>query len=256
MSLRLQRSLKEACQQETVTWGVHLSFHCPQMIEFLGLLGFQWLFLDAEHQPLSHERCRDLVRAADVVGMPCLVRVPEIKPWVIEGYLDAGVIGILAPHVDSAEQARTLVAAVKLGPEGERRTADRSRACDYGLTRSPAEHRAWSNQNIVTVALIESVRGLDALESIMAVPGLDCVAVGPNDLGRSLGIDTGMADSRVRARVHEAEARIKAYGKPHLTVVTDASHARAARASGARLIAVSDAALLEAAGCLFLESVS
>ena len=256
MRLRIHRSLKDSCQQEGVTWGIHLSFHCPEMMEFFGLLGFQWAFLDAEHQPLSHERCCDLVRAADAVGMPCLVRVPQIQPSLIEGFLDAGVIGILAPHVDSAEQARTLVAAVKFGPEGQRRTADRSRASDYGLTRRPADYRAWANQNTVTAALIESVRGIDALESIMAVPGLDCVAVGPNDLGRSLGIDTGMADPRVRARVEEAEARIEAYGKPRLTVVTDADHARAARDSGVRLIAVSDAALLGAAGCLFLEAVA
>jgi 2-keto-3-deoxy-L-rhamnonate aldolase RhmA len=237
-----------------VTWGIHLSFHCPELIEFFGLLGFQWLVLDAEHQPLSHERCRDLVRAADGVGMPCLVRVPRVQPSVIEGFLDAGVNGILAPHVESAEQARTLVAAVKSGPESQRRMADRSCASDYGLTRHPADQRAWANQNTFTAALIESVRGLEALESIMAVAGLDCVAIGPNDLGLSLGIHTGMADSQVRARVREAEKRIESYGKPRLTVVTDADQARAARAGGARLIAVSDAALLRTAGCLFLES--
>lgn len=226
MSPRLRRSLRDCCNRNAVTWGIHLGSRCPQLIESLGLSGFQWLFLDAEHKPLSPECCRDLVRAADVVGMPCVVRVPEVQPAVIAAFLDAGVRGILAPHVESVEQARTLVAACRVDP------------------------------NTFTAALIESVRGLETLESIMAVAGLDCVAIGPNDLGRSLGIHTGMADPQVRARVREAEVRIESYGKPRLTVVTDVEQARAARASGARLIAVSDAALVRIAGCLFLETAT
>ena len=247
--------LKECCGHDGVAWGLHLSFHCPELIEFCGLLGFQWLFLDAEHQPLHHERCRELVRAADLVGMPCMVRVPRIDAVVIEGFLDAGVAGILAPNVTSADQAQTLVAAVKFAPEGRRGAADRSRAANYGLTHHPTDYRRQSNRTTMTAALIESRDGVEALESIMAVPGLDCLALGRNDLGLSLGVDTGMADPQVRACVQDAETRIKACGKAQLTIVADAGEARKARVDGARFIAVSDATLLSGAGSVYLERV-
>src|SRR5688572_7561192 len=85
-----------------IAWGLHLSFLCPELIEFAGHLGFEWILLDAEHQPVTHQVARELVRAADGVGLPCIVRVPEIKASVIEGFLNVGTLGILARAVSSA----------------------------------------------------------------------------------------------------------------------------------------------------------
>lgn len=249
------RRLADGWRTGRVAWGVHLSFLCPELIEFCGFLGFEWLFLDAEHSPLDHRLCHDLVRAADVARLPCLVRVPHVTASVIEGFLDAGVLGILAPNVSSAEEARALVAAVKFGPAGTRGAAARSRAADYGLTHSPSRYMRLANRATLTAALIETRQGIDDLESIMAVPGLDCIALGPNDLGLSIGSDAGMTDPRVRALIEGAQARIRAYGKPQLAVVSGAHQARAAAATGATLIAISDAALLADAGRSFLETV-
>lgn len=237
---------------DKAAWGVHVSFPCPEMIEFCGCLGFEWLLLDAQHMPLSHETCRQLVRAADVANLPCVVRVPKIEASVIEGYLDVGVIGILAPNVASVADARALVAAVKFSPEGNRGAAARSRAANYGLTRSPAHYARHSNETTVTAALIETQQGIDNLDAIMTVPGLDYVAIGPNDLGFSLGIRAGMHDARVRELVESAQERIQAQRKPQLTVVSDSHQGRKAAAAGAKLIAVSDAALLASAGSSFL----
>lgn len=239
--------------KDTVAYGVHLSFLCPEVIEFFGLLGFEWILLDAEHQPLNHQLCRELVRAADLAGLPCVVRVPEIKACVIEGYLDVGVLGILAPQVSSEAEARALVAAVKFSPEGMRGSAPGSRAANYGLTHTPAEYVRRANQTTFTVALIETQSGIDHLQSILSVPGLDYVAIGPNDLGLSLGLEGGMAHPQVRTLVEETKARIKAYGKPQLTVVASADQARGSAAAGATLIAVPDTALLAGAGRSFLE---
>lgn len=247
--------LRELRSKDKVAWGIHLSFFCPETIEVCGLLGFEWLLLDAEHMPLHHHLCRDLARAADLAGLPCVVRVPEIRAAVIEGFLDAGVVGILAPNVSSVAAARALVAAVKFSPEGQRGAAARSRAANYGLTQTPAEFARQANELTFTAALIETQSGLDQLESITAVPGLDYIGVGASDLALSLGCDEGMRDPDFRAIVENAQARIKACRKPQLAVVSDADQGKKAAAAGATLVAVPDALLFATAGRSFLQQV-
>jgi 4-hydroxy-2-oxoheptanedioate aldolase len=245
---------RELRSRDTAAWGIHLSLLCPEAVELFGLLGFEWVLLDAQHMPLDPRLCCELVRAADLACMPCLVRVPDVSPAIVERFLDVGAAGILAPDISSAGQAHALVAAVKFSPEGTRGAAGRSRAAGYGLIESPAEYTWRANRATMTGALIETQAGIDALESIMAVPGLDFVGLGPNDLGLSLGTAAGMADPAIRKIVEAARARIKAYGKPEMTVVSDADAGNAAVSAGARLIAVSDAALLATATREFLHS--
>jgi 2-keto-3-deoxy-L-rhamnonate aldolase RhmA len=246
---------RERPRKDAASFGVHLSFLCPEVIEFCGVLGFEWLFLDAQHTPLNHHLCRELVRAADVAGLFCMVRVPQIDAPVIEGFLDAGVLGIMAPNVSSAVEARALVSAVKFSPVGTRGAAARSRAASYGWTQAAADYVERANQETFTAALIEAQQGIDQLDAIMAVPGIDYIAIGPNDLGLSLGTASGMADPRVRAIVEDAHTRIKAHGKPQVAVVSNADQARAAVAAGATLIAVPDAMLLADAARAFLDKV-
>jgi 2-keto-3-deoxy-L-rhamnonate aldolase RhmA len=226
-----------------VAWGLHLTLLCAEFVEYAGFLGFKWLFLDAEHSPLSHERCRELVRAADLLQMPVLVRVPEIKPSVIEGYLDVGVLGILAPNVSSAADAEALVAAVKFAPAGTRGAASRSRCANYGLTQSGMTYQQRANRATFTAALIESQAGIDQLEPILAVPGLDYVAVGTSDLALSMECLAGDAQLSVQAVIQHTRERLRVCGKPQLDVVTSAEQARNAVARGAALVAVSDLSL-------------
>jgi 4-hydroxy-2-oxoheptanedioate aldolase len=237
----------------SVTWGVHLSFLCADLVEFVGTLGFRWLFLDAQRTPVNPQSCRELVRAADVAHMFCMVRVTEISAPVIESYLDAGVLGILAPNISSAAQAHALVEAVKYSPQGHRGAAFRSRSARFGLHQSPAEICLAANRDTFTAALVESQRGIEELEAIASVPGLDYVSIGANDLALSLGITAGATDSRVRAMVEDANSRLRVMNKPQIAVVSDVEQARSAIVSGAQWIAVSDAALIATSGRLMLE---
>lgn len=246
---------KRPLPKHGTAWGVHLSFLYGDVVEFCGHLGFEWLFLDAEHQPLHHHLCRDLTRAADVVGLSCMVRVPEISAAVIEGYLDVGVTGIMGPNVSSAAQATSLVRAVKFPPDGERGSAPRSRAANYGLTQTSTEYCRRANQSTVVAALIESRSGLDQLEDIMAVPGLDYVGIGINDLGLSMGVAAGAADPALGVLVADAQARIRARGIRQIAIVADAERGRAAATAGAGLVAISEGALLASAACSFLKQV-
>jgi 4-hydroxy-2-oxoheptanedioate aldolase len=207
-----------------VCWGVHLSLRSVALVELLGTLNFQWLFLDAQRAPLDLPLCRELVRAANAARMFCLARVPTIDPPLIEGLLDAGVLGIMGANISSVEDARALVAATRLHVGG---------------------------QATFTAALIESRSGIEQLDAIAALPGIDYVSIGANDLALSMGIEAGALDSRVRALVDASHAHIKAIGKPQVAVVCDPRQAQEAAAAGARLIAISDAALIAQASRSF-----
>jgi 4-hydroxy-2-oxoheptanedioate aldolase len=250
------RALPDLRHPSRPALGVCLSLLCPELVEMCGLLGFQWVLLDAEHTPLDHAACRNLVRAADVVGLPCIVRVAENRPSIVEGFLDSGALGIMAPHVTSAAEAQALVAAVKFSPEGTRGAASRTRAAGYGLTGSKADFYRNANATTLTVALIEDRRGIDVLDEIMNVPGLDYLAIGANDLRLSMGTATPADDPAFRALLSGARDRIRSHGKPQVAVVSDAAEANVAISAGARLIAISDAVLLAGAARTFLSQVT
>jgi 4-hydroxy-2-oxoheptanedioate aldolase len=234
--------------------GVLVTLHCAELVELYGLLGFTWLLLDAEHAPLGPRTCRELMRAADLARLPCVVRVPEIRQSVIEGFLDAGASGILASDVQSADDVRALVAAVRFAPEGRRGSAPISRAAQFGQLASP-QYTQQANELILIGALLESRRAIEQLDAILAIPELDCVAVGPNDLGLSLGVADGARNQQVRALVDHAGRAIGAAGKKRMTVVADAAAAGQAIADGDMLIAVPDVRLIAHAGIEFLARV-
>jgi 2-keto-3-deoxy-L-rhamnonate aldolase RhmA len=175
---------------------------------------------------------------------------------VIEGFLDSGALGIIAPNVSSATDAAALVAAVKFGPEGQRGAASRTRAASYGVTESKHAFRCRSNATTLTVALIESRAGLDALEAILAVPGLDYVAIGANDLALSMGVQAPLDNPSFQALLKDMQARVRACGRPQVAVVADATEASAAIAAGAQLIAIPDTVLLADAARTFLARLS
>jgi 4-hydroxy-2-oxoheptanedioate aldolase len=224
--------------------GVHLSMLSAEVVELVGHLGFDWLFLDAQRTPLNPERCLELVRAAQLVQMATLVRVPEVSASIIESYLDIGVNGVVAADVRSAVDARAAVDAVKFAPAGHRGAAARTRAADYGVAGASATFYAQSNAATYVGVLIESAEGAENLAAIAGVAGVDALGVGPNDLGLSLGTHDGIADQRVRTIVDRCVEEIAKSGKGWLIVVGDVHKAKEACAQGASLIAVPDVVLL------------
>jgi 4-hydroxy-2-oxoheptanedioate aldolase len=248
-----------------VSFGLHLSFLSPDLVEFCGALGFQWLFLDAQRTPITPVTCRDLVRAADLTGLFCVARVSRIDATEIEGFLDAGVLGIIAPNIETAAQAEALVAAVKFPPHGRRGASSRSRAAGHGLPKENGWAGAGkfintryyheANEATFTAALVETESGLEHLEEIMAVPDLDYIALGPNDLALALSSDSG-GDPRVQELIDAASQRLQAAGKPQIAVVAESNCGKDAVARGATLVAVSDAALISFSGSVFLDSMT
>lgn len=142
--------------------------------------GFPWLTLDMEHSPIDYEKAATIFAAiSDAGGIP-LCRPPEATHQNIKRALDAGAWGIVAPMVDTVEQAREIVAACKYPPLGTRSVGAGSHYLNFNT--SDGEYKERANDNILVVLQTESPQGVDNAEAIYSVPGVDAIFVGPNDL--------------------------------------------------------------------------
>lgn len=160
----------------------------PDAVEVVGLLGFDYVFLDGEHCALGLETCQDLVRAAQAVDIEPLVRIPRNDPGLILGYLETGAWTLMVPHVNTAEEARNILAASKYAPLGHRGNAPPyTRASGYGVRTTQAGSFAYANEQTLTIPLIEEPEAVDNIEEIVRVPGLEAIMIGSGDLSLAMG---------------------------------------------------------------------
>ena len=152
--------------------------------EILGDVGFDWIFVDAEHGPIE---AAELQLILQTIGrrVPCLVRVPTTDSVAIQRALDLGAAGIIVPQVNSAEQAARVVDFSRYPPAGSRGVGI-SRAQGYGLDFTP--YVADANQRSLVIVQAENIRAVECIEQIAAVPGIDGVLIGPYDLSASMGL--------------------------------------------------------------------
>ncbi len=162
--------------------GTIVSLAAPEAAEVLSAAGFDWLFLDAEHNPLDALSIQRLIMGARPT--PCLVRLARGDEVSIKKALDAGAAGIIAPLINSAEQATEVVRHAKYAPLGTRGVGA-GRAHGYGLAFQDYLNRA--NAETVVVVQAEHVEAVNNIEAIVRVPGLDGILIGPYDLSASLG---------------------------------------------------------------------
>ncbi|HET6422032.1 MAG TPA: aldolase/citrate lyase family protein [Planctomycetaceae bacterium] len=151
--------------------------------EILADVGFDWLFVDGEHGPLTIHDIEGILQA---VGhrTPCLVRVPAAGEIPIKTVLDLGADGIIVPQVNSAEEAARVVQWARYAPQGSRGVG-LARAHGYG--KRFKEYVETANERTVVVVQAEHIRAVDNIEAIVKVPGIDAVLLGPYDLSASLG---------------------------------------------------------------------
>src|ERR1700739_761681 len=200
---RVKRILREG----RLALGTHVGgIRDPQIVEIIGLAGFDAAFIDMEHTSFDLRDIQLMVMAAERVGITPIVRTPGFDPAFILRLLDMGVQGIQVPHVSDAETAREAVKAVRYPPAGERGMAAGSRAADYG--RTPLlEHMAKSNREILLACMIEDMAAVERIDEIAGVPGVDLLAVRAADLSASLGVSGHPDHPRLVAaidRVREA----------------------------------------------------
>ena len=175
--------------------------------EILADLGFDWLFIDGEHGPLESA---EILSILQTVGdkAACLVRVPTAEETAIKKVLDLGAAGVIAPQVNTAEQAANVVKWSKYAPLGTRGVG-LARAHGYGM--SFQDYVDTANDRITVVVQAEHKDAVENIESIVRVEGVDAVLLGPYDLSASLG-KMGQIDAPdvVEAIEHITETCLKA----------------------------------------------
>ena len=150
--------------------------------------GFDSLYVDLEHCPFSLETTAQICMAGLLAGVTPFVRVPGYGPEFVSRTLDAGALGVIAPHIGTADDAKEVVRNAKFAPLGDRSVT--VGIPHLGFVSRPAEEaRRAMNAATTVVAMIETRQGLDNVEEIAAVEGVDILLIGTNDLCADLGID-------------------------------------------------------------------
>ena len=202
----------------------HVGFADPAVVEIIAAAGFDGAFIDMEHSAFDMKTVGEMIRVADLCGITPVVRVPENNPKTILRILDAGAQGIQVPHIEGVEGAERAVAAVRYPPEGERGGAGSTRAAGYGAVPW-TEHMRTSNDEILLIIMTEDKRGLDDLEKIAALEGVDVISLGPTDISTALGM-TDPNDPRLRRTFEELAARINSVGKAKVYIPVNHSALR------------------------------
>ena len=174
--------------------------------------GFDSLYVDLEHSSFSLETCGQICMAAVEAGIAPFVRVPANTPDYICRVLEGGALGIIAPHVRSADEARAVVRAAKFSPLGERSNAGGLPHLHFRSFSAPEAYAALNEATMVMVQF-ESAAALDKTEEIVAVDGVDLVLVGLNDLLADWGIPGQYDHPRVREAYAGTIAACRRHGK-------------------------------------------
>jgi 2-keto-3-deoxy-L-rhamnonate aldolase RhmA len=172
---------------------------------------FDFLWVDAEHNPLTSKHVEGHLMAIDGRNCPMLVRVPMGDVNFIKHVLDAGADGIVAPQVRSAEEARRVVQGCRYPPLGARGFGPR-RAVDYG-DRGGRDYPERANREVLAFIMLEDVGALNELDEILAIPGLDGVCIGPADLSASLGVIGQIEHPSVQSAFDTIIAKTRGAGK-------------------------------------------
>jgi 4-hydroxy-2-oxoheptanedioate aldolase len=180
-----------------------------EVVELVGLAGFDAIILDLEHGAHGSEALGPLILAARARGIYALARVRSSEPTEIAAALDAGADGVIVPQIGSLAEAERAVKAARFAPEGNRGANPFVRAAAYS---GRLEWFAEANRDTAILLMIEGQGGLAAANEIAALPNLDGIFIGPMDLSHALGVPGEMAHPTVVDAIRSVIAACKAKG--------------------------------------------
>jgi 2-dehydro-3-deoxyglucarate aldolase/4-hydroxy-2-oxoheptanedioate aldolase len=198
--------------------------------------GAEFAVFDMEHTGWGVETIRTLIASARPADLVPVVRVPATEYHFIARVLDMGAMGVMAPMVESAGQAERLVASAKYPPEGRRGAAFAVAHDDYAGGDMAAKIRE-ANREVLVIGQVETARGLEAVEEIAAVPGLDVLFLGQADMTTSLGIPGQYTHPAFLGAVDRIAAACRAHGKALGYLALGEADGRAMLARGVRMVA-------------------
>lgn len=227
--------LRQKMSRGEATTNGWLALGSTYSAEIMGHIGFDSVTVDCQHGLFDFTQMLPMLQALSSTPTVPIVRVPWNDPARIMHALDAGAYGIICPMINNADEAKRLVHSCRYEPEG-----GRSYGPARGLLYGGADYFDHANREIVVLAMIETREGIANAESILAVPGIDGIYIGPNDLALALGARPGsdMTDPRVTSVIAELLRLVRAAKKFAGIFCGSGDAASARRAQGFHLVTI------------------
>jgi 4-hydroxy-2-oxoheptanedioate aldolase len=208
-------------------YGVLSTSEDPQLAELFGLAGFDYYMLDAEHGLMDAAQVGNVIRACELTNMTPLIRVGSKDPKLVLQYMDAGMMGVMMPGLESVDDVKMLVDAVKYAPLGKRGMGI-ARASGYVAVGDKAvEYIDFTNEQTMVIPQFEDPTLIDRFEEMISQPGVDTVVIGPRDLSLNMGFPDGPNHPEVQMTIDRVVAMCKKAGVS--TGITAGSRADSAK---------------------------
>ena len=206
-------SLKQRLRNgEQVLGTMVTTFASPDIAKILQVCGFDFLIVDCEHGSFTTREVANIIAVARGIGMPALVRIPEMRREHALKFMEMGASGLLLPNTESAEQAKMLVDCTKYAPLGHRGVSLSRPHTDFAKV-SGATYMPQANDETILMCQIESRKGVENVEEIIAVEGIDVAFIGPNDMTQDYGILGQFEHPEIVAAFERIVAAAEANGK-------------------------------------------
>lgn len=227
----MTEKLREKIKNGEEYFGLYISIGNPASVELAALTGYDFIRIDLEHDLLSMSEVREMIRTATALELPVFVRVPSLS--CVCALLDTGASGIIAPMIDSKEAAIAAINEVKYAPLGLRGMAGSQRCTKYGNIKL-TDYRAIANEDVLLCVQIETKSGVENIDEILSLEGIDMVASGRNDLSQSYGLPGQNTHPVVLAAEDTVLDRAIAHGKQPVLLVSSEKRKNELAAKGVR----------------------
>ncbi|MFC1915641.1 HpcH/HpaI aldolase/citrate lyase family protein [Chloroflexota bacterium] len=244
---------KEKIKAGDTAYGVFINMGCPALVEIIGLTGFDFVLIDAEHGPMDLETCEHMVRAADNANITPIIRVAMNIQQNILRHLDTGALGVLIPMLNNKADFENVVRSVKYRPEGRRGLAG-VRANNWGITGPLSDYVQEANRETMVITQVETLEAVENLKDILTVPGTDVIFIGPTDLSAAMGYSGQANHPDVEQMIDKLVKEIRAAGKAAGTIASDLDTLRKRKEQGFQFIVYNVVRMMVKSGREYLQA--
>ena len=205
------RELKEVWRSGTKSYGAGLTLVDAAVAAMMCNMGWEWILIDAEHQPYNIETLRDILEVILRRNVVPIVRVRANDPSLIKQMLDFGAEGVMVPMLRTPEEARLAASACRYPPQGIRGFSPRE-ASNY--FKDLDHYLATIDDRVIAMLQVEHIDAVNCIDEFLRTPGLDCILIGPADLSFSMGLPMQIRHPKVQAAIQTVIERCNAAGVP------------------------------------------
>ena len=240
-----KNALKEKLTQGQKVFGMWSMLPAAGVSSVIAKTGLDFVIIDMEHGPMSFETMEQMVKSIELENCQPIIRVSDKNEATLLRALEIGSQAIMVPHVSTVAEAEAIVRACKYKPEGERGLSPYTRVHDY-CHENLTESLQFANKNTLIGILVEGKEGIENLENIAAVPGLDLIYLGIYDISQSVGLAGQLNHETVIEMQKKCAQIIQAHGKAAGSFARDIDYVELLYKNGFQFIAYSvDCAILK-----------